>query len=25
LIAKGYFPQKSRILALHTGGLQGAR
>lgn len=25
LINKGYFPQKSRILALHTGGLQGAR
>ncbi|MFB1035029.1 MAG: pyridoxal-phosphate dependent enzyme [Sinobacterium sp.] len=25
LIAKGYFSQKSRILALHTGGLQGAR
>ena len=25
LIAKGYFPQKSRILAIHTGGMQGAR
>ena len=25
LIEKRYFPQKSRILALHTGGLQGAR
>lgn len=25
LIAKGYFPKGSRILALHTGGLQGAR
>lgn len=25
LIKKGYFPPKSRILALHTGGLQGAR
>jgi 1-aminocyclopropane-1-carboxylate deaminase len=25
LINNGYFPQKSRILALHTGGLQGAR
>ncbi|MFT6270753.1 MAG: 1-aminocyclopropane-1-carboxylate deaminase [Alphaproteobacteria bacterium] len=25
LITKGYFPQGSRILALHTGGLQGAR
>jgi len=25
LIAKGYFPHGSRILALHTGGLQGAR
>lgn len=25
LIAKGYFPHRSRILALHTGGLQGAR
>ena len=25
LIVKGYFPQKSRVLALHTGGLQGAR
>jgi 1-aminocyclopropane-1-carboxylate deaminase len=25
LIAKGYFEQKSRILVLHTGGLQGAR
>lgn len=23
LIAKGYFPQNSRILAIHTGGLQG--
>jgi len=23
LISKGYFPQKSRILAIHTGGLQG--
>lgn len=25
LIQKGYFPKNSRILALHTGGLQGAR
>ncbi|WP_293746750.1 pyridoxal-phosphate dependent enzyme [uncultured Paraglaciecola sp.] len=25
LINKGFFPKKSRILALHTGGLQGAR
>jgi 1-aminocyclopropane-1-carboxylate deaminase len=25
LIAKGYFPHGSRIMALHTGGLQGAR
>lgn len=25
LIDKGHFPQKSRILVLHTGGLQGAR
>lgn len=25
LIANGYFPDGSRILALHTGGLQGAR
>jgi len=25
LIVKGYFPNGSRILALHTGGLQGAR
>jgi 1-aminocyclopropane-1-carboxylate deaminase/D-cysteine desulfhydrase-like pyridoxal-dependent ACC family enzyme len=23
LIAEGYFPRGSRILALHTGGLQG--
>lgn len=23
LVAKGYFPQNSRILAIHTGGLQG--
>ncbi|MEN8249416.1 MAG: pyridoxal-phosphate dependent enzyme [Bacteroidota bacterium] len=23
LISKGYFPEKSRILAIHTGGLQG--
>jgi 1-aminocyclopropane-1-carboxylate deaminase len=23
LIEKGYFPQNSKILAIHTGGLQG--